>query len=606
MVANTTINVTDIDFDIQKADFLNFLSTQDRFKDYAFTGSSLNVLIDLLTYNTQKNAFFVNMGLAEAYIDSAQKRNSIRSQAKELNYVPRSFVSSKANVTVSFTASGTSQPYIVQKGQSFSATIKNQSFIFSIPETITVSSVNNNFTFTSDIYEGIYVKDTYIVNHTSDTNLARYKISNQNVDLSSLTVNVYEDSSSVADIYLETSSLLGLNSRSKVFFVQTSAVDGNYEILFGDGIMGYSPKNGSRVVLDYRIASGPIADGAASFSINFDPTIPSSQAGELLGNISVQTNQSAAGGLLDEDNETTRFYAPRWFQTQERAVVAQDFEVLLKKQFPEITAIHAFSGQLMNPPQYGVIVIALRLSNIQGLPQSKVDQYALFLRRRMMIEEFPVFIQPDFTYIQISSIVRYNINITSETDDRIRTLVAAAVSQYNSQNLDDFDVTFRESQLINVINAADPAIVSNVTDVQVYKTMVPTVGAASSVIMKFNMPLRNDYGPTGTTHSTNIMKTLTSSTFTYKGDIVTLEDDGNGIVRIVKASNNLLSRIINVGTIDYTNGIVQINGLVVDAYDGSGINVYVRPVDEDFTATKNTILTIDPSAVNLTIQQVTS
>ena len=219
-MANSSINLVGLDFSDIKQDFKNYLKSQDQFKDYDFDGSNMSVLMDLLAYNTYKNAFYLNMAVSEAFLDSSQMEASVLSHAKELNYIPRSARSSKAKIVVNFQASGDNQPYTVEKGSSFTSIIKNESFIFTIPEALSVSSTNTTFSFETYVYEGVYLKDSYIVDTSIDTQ--RFILTNKNVDTDSLVVTVYEDGSDVGENYTMSSTLLDLNSTSKVYFLQAS------------------------------------------------------------------------------------------------------------------------------------------------------------------------------------------------------------------------------------------------------------------------------------------------------------------------------------------------------------------------------------------------
>ena len=183
-MANTSLNLVDLDFYSLKNNFKNFLRNQPQYKDFDFNGSNMSVLLDVLAYNTFKNSFYTNMLFSEAFLDSAQLRGSVLSHAKELNYLPRSAKSSRARIKVDFEASGASQPYTIQKGSSLSTIVKNTNYTFTIPETIQVSSSNTSFSFETNIYEGIYVKDTYVYKD-STTSIPRFRITNKNADLDS-------------------------------------------------------------------------------------------------------------------------------------------------------------------------------------------------------------------------------------------------------------------------------------------------------------------------------------------------------------------------------------------------------------------------------------
>ena len=602
-MANSSIDLISLDFDAQKTSLINYLKTQEIFKDYDFEGSNLNVLIDLLTYNTFKNAFYLNMALSEGFIDSAQLEPSILSHAKELNYLPRSARSAKATIQLDWTATGIHQPYVIQKGQSFTAQVKNNSFIFTIPETVIVASANTSFSLTTDIYEGAFVKESYVFDTTTALPL-RFRLTNQNVDIDSVVVNVFEDGNIIGVAYKRVISLLDLDDSSQVYFIQTSSVDGNYEILFGDGVLGYQPKNGSLIVIDYRVSSGDVANGTGRFSLNFDPTNPFA---ELTGDVTLTTLAAALGGAPREDIETTRFYAPRWFQTQERAVVPSDYVVLMKTQFPEIHAINVYGGEQVAPPQFGKVFVALSISNVIGLPQSKIDQYTQFLQARMMMTTVPVFVLPDYTYIDISTDVSYNVNVTSESSSRIQAIVLQAIGSFNETFLNNFNVTFKYSRFLNAIDNADPAIDSNLTNVLICKKLQPTLNQAVNYYLTYNMALVNDLPFVIYPHNIIQETTLRSSLFTYNEQQCYLEDDNQGNVNIVqqKTTGNI-TFVRSIGTINYDTGQVFINNFAPEQFEGTNFIVYVRPRSNDISCNLNTILTIDMSAVKITVEQIRS
>jgi hypothetical protein len=597
MPSNTSSTQVDLDFDSLKNSLKNFLRSQSQFKDYDYDGSNLSVLLDLLAYNTHKNAFYLNMAISEGFLDSAVLRDSVSSIAKELNYLPRSRRSTKAQVRVNFTATGENQPYTISKGSSFSCQVKNANYIFSIPETIVVSSQNTSFTFDTDVYEGVYIKDAYIMQ--SGIELQRFRISNKEVDTTSVNVTVYEDGSSEGTRYSAATTLLGLNESSKVFFIQ-SAENGYYEILFGDNVIGRKPKDGSTIVIDYRVSLGAAPNGARDFTINFNPA-ENNGLSDLTTIDNVITLSTGVDGRAEESIESIRYYAPRHFQVQERCVVPFDYEIALKTQFPEINAVSVYGGEEVNPPQFGRVFIAVDISDVDGFPESKKRQYYDFIKSRNSLTVTPVFVDPDFTYVDITSKVKYNINITDSSFERIKTLVTDAITTYNEVELDDFKTTLRLSQLVADIDDSDTSIVSNETDIRLYKKVTPLLGRAQNLDINFEQEISDDF-PKPTRHPINDRIAVTSSAFTYAGTRCFLGDDGAGIMRIMKADGDNLVKVTNIGTVDYTTGLVKLVSFEIDSYEQDFLKVFVLPVERDVASDKNTILTIEPEGIHLTIE----
>jgi len=539
------------------------------------------------------------MQYAEGYIDSAQLESSVVSRAKDLNYLPDSAKSSKANIEITFYATGQSQPYTIQKGQSFSTLVRNDAYTFTMPETVSVSSANNKFTFTTDIYEGTYITDSYVYKDGLS-----YQISNKNVDISSLTVAVFEDNVESPVSYSKADTLLGLTSESTVYFLQVD-YSGFFELTFGDGVFSKKPKAGSTIILDYRVPSDPPGNvnGADRFVINFDPTGAVSELIQAAGyDARVNTLTSANGGTERESIESIRFLAPRWFQTQERAVLDDDYKILLKKNFPEIKGCSVFGGETIYPPRYGDVIISVMIDGLDTIPESKVSEYTKFLKKKNVGPIQPVFIDPEYTYLCISSLIRYNQNVTTNTSERMKSLVSNSVANYATKYLNDFNVTLRYFNLTKAINDSDTSIISNITDVSIYKKWFPTIGSKSSVTLNFAVGLINDRAIVGNTHSSNVKTTLWSSPFTFGGAVSYLEDDGLGNVKIVQNSGTSKTIVDTVGSIDYVSGVVTINNLLVSGYSGDSIKIYVTPKDKDVVCSKNTIIVIDNSDVSITTE----
>ena len=596
-MTNSSLNLVDLDFFSLKENFKNYLRNQAQFKDYDFDGANMNVLLDVLSYNTFKNSFYTNMLFSEAFLDTAQLRGSLISHAKDLNYNPRSARSSKARIKVEFEALGYSQPYTIAKGQSVSAIVKNSNFTFSFPETFSVASSNTSFSFETDIYEGIYVKDTYVFQQFGDA-IPRYKITNKNIDIDSLTVTVYSDNSTEGVIYSLTKTLLDLDFTSKVYFLQCNENE-LYEVYFGDNVLGKKPSEFSTIVLDYRISSGSIADNALQFVLNFNPTGPDS---ELLSGVDITTIEVSKGGAEVENSESIRYYAPRHFQVQERTVTATDYEVALKIQFPEINAVYAYGGEEMNPPQFGRVFVAVDISNVDGFPTSKKTEYFNFIRKRAPFSIEPIFVDPEYSYLAIDAIIRYNINVTKAAPSTIETFVVNTIDAFRDKNLNNFNVIFRPSNLAQSINDTDVSIVSSILDIKLYKKVDIQPGVKQTLLLKYEVALIDNVTQQDNIHPADNITAFFSSKFKFHGMNCLLEDDGEGKVRVVTTDGITNSKIYDAGTIDYDTGIVELTNITVDTFLGNNVKFYVRPRDPDITVKNNTILTIEDDEISIQVE----
>ena len=592
-MANSNINLINLDFDTIKDNFKTYLKSQDRFKDYDFDGSNMNVLLDLLSYNTYLNSFYTNMVASEMFLDTAQLRDSIVSHAKELNYLPRSFKSAEAVVDITInTGSPSVTSLTVPKGTSFSTRIGANSFTFSTNRNIVLSGSNGIFTASSiSIYEGEYISETYTVDYTATNQ--RFIISNPTVDTDSITLTVIEDNGAQVLEYSYSSSLFGITSGSKVFFIQP-AENEKYEITFGDGIAGRKPKDNAIVIIEYRVTNGELPNGA--FKFTSDGPI------ESFANVTVSTVTSAIGGAVNESLESIRFNAPRHYTTQERAITPSDYETLLKTTYPEINAVSAYGGEEETPPQYGRVFLSVDIKDVEGLPTVKINEYYRFLKDRSPVSIEPVFKNPDFTYIDVTGSVNYDIAKTDLEPSDIETLVISAISSFNTANINNFKKTLRYSRLLDAIDNAHPSIISNETSVRAIKVVKPVVNRAQNLTIKYDFPLLNDKQQRiSSIHSSAVKRTVESSIFTLRGRNVIIEDDGNGkLVLAGLSENNTYTIIKDVGTVDYGLGELVINDFLVSTYPVSGIKFYVRPSSNDIYSTKNNILTIKVEDVNIT------
>ena len=591
-MANSSIILNNLDFDTMKNTFKSYLRAQDRFNDYDFDGTNINVLLDLLSYNTFQNAFYLNMIGNEMFLDTAQLRDTVVSHAKELNYTPRSFKSAQANVNITIVSNDTTKRSIVMpKGTTFTSRFGTRNFTFATGENIVLDNFtlnsNNTVTFVGEnitLYEGYYITDTFVYNYNESQ---RFLLTNKNIDTSSLMVLVIEDVGATTLQYNRATSLFDIDETSQIFFVQ-GAENETYEILFSDGISGRRPKDNATIVAEYRISNGQLPNGSREF-------IPDSTIdGEA--NIRITTNQAAAGGSISESIDSIKYNAPRHFTTQERAVTTEDYENLLKQGYPEINTVSAYGGENLDPPQFGKVFIAVDLQEFDGIPEVKKDEYYRFIKPRSPVSIDPVFVDPEYTYIALTSSIKYNVNVTKLTPDDIKTLVVSAIINYAQTNLNDFNRVFRYSKAINAIDTAQDSIISNETNIKVIKVIVPQIGVISTFDINFQLPLDTTLSVAGGGY------TVQSSRFTFNNQRATLQDDGNGTVNIVSIISQQV--ITNIGTVDYNTGLVQITNFRVTSFEGDGIKIFAVPRNKDIQTINNVILNIIEEDINLTIVPV--
>ena len=576
-MSNTSLNLVNLDFSAFKEQLKAYLKSQDIFKDYDFEGSNMSVLLDILSYNTYTNAFYLNMVGSEMFMDSSQLRDSIVSHAKMLNYIPRSFKSAKALVNITITGGNSQVSSIVApKNTSFTTRVGSNNFTFVLDRNTLISGANGAYTANNvEIFEGRYYSESFVVDYSNTTQ--RFILSNQTLDTSSLVVTAIEDSGANTINYIFATSLLGKDSNSAIFFLQGASND-RYEISFGDGVVGRKPKNGSVVLCEYRITNGELPNGAFKFIAD----------GSINGysNVAIETVTAAYGGAVSETNDSIKFNAPRYFSAQERAVTTEDYENLLKINYPEVLAVSAYGGETVSPPQYGRVFVAVDINQVDGLPTGKKQEYYNFLKTRVPLSIEPVIVEPDMMFLRIITLIKYNINTTTLSRNDIENFVLSGISNFSSTYLNNFKKTFRYSQFVTAIDNSNPNIVSNETNFELVKKITPRLNTALTFVV--------DYGVE--------IAAITSTNFVYQNKVSKLQDDGKGVISIISVETE--SIITPIGKADYDKGTLTFNNFVLQSYFGTTLKLYAASVHADITAQKQTILQIVSEDVEISVEQV--
>ena len=576
MTANTSLLLSNPDFPSRLASLKAYLRAQDRFRDYDFDGSNLSVFLEVLAYNSYQDSFLASMAATEMFKDTAQLKSSVISRAKELGYVPRSKRSSSAYVDIEITPTNSPATITIPKGQSFNSVVGTRAFTFSTENAIVVfpDSEGRYRAANTRVYEGFYVTEQFEYDASISNPL--FTLSNIDVDTRSIEVTVDDVTYTLA------STILTLGSSSAVYFLQLGN-DNRYQIYFGDNVLGITPNHQSTILVRYRVASGAASNSARTFSVN----------GSIDGhsNVSVTTSAISTGGADSEDIESIRRNSSALYAARGRAVVASDYSALLQQQFPEITAINVFGGEVMNPPEYGKVFISVDIEGADGAPQSALDEYYQYIKTKSPITIQPVFISPSFLNLAFNIKVYYDyINYNVSESDIVST-VAAALTSYNDDYLNRFNVTFKHSHFASVIDDCHEAIISNDTSVQMVLMANTEILDSQTQKLYFNNELDPNLQP------------ISSSTFSYTGLTCSLRDDRNGSLNIItniQSSNP--TTVTSIGTINYTSGELILDPIDFDSLNGAGLQIFARALSRNISAVKNTILKI--SSTNITITAI--
>jgi len=600
-MSNSSLSVSSLDFDTLKQNFKTYLQNQSVLKDYNFEGSNINVLLDVMTYNSHLNSFYLNMVASEMFLDSSQKYDSVASHSKELNYLPISNRSSVAFLDLEFETTGIDGPFTIPKGTRFSGSNSNNSFEFVTNEVNIITSANDTYSISNvEVLEGSFFQDSFIYDSTDETQVLR--LSNENIDVNTLTVSVIENNGANTFNYTRAENLLGINKNSQVFFLQPS--DNNrYEIVFGNDIFGRRPKNFSIVTAEYIVNNGKDSNGISDLSLVDD--LGPINSGEV-NNVTSTVVTNSADGAFQETIDDVKFRAPRFFATQQRAVASNDYSALVLARFGgALSDVNVYGGQEVEPKQYGKVLLSLKPASGTIAPDFLKNDVLNYLLDYIALPNRVVFVDPDFFYIHVISTVQLNTVTSLKSVSDIGALVTQDILDFGTDTLSKFDNDFRYSKFVTSIDAVDENITSNDTQVRLLSRQTPKVNEKVSFIIKYNNELEaRKTLCTGYTHNSVV---LTTTQFTYLDDddneteFAQIKDDGNGNLEVYKEiSGQLVTIKSNIGSINYSTGKVEVDNIKIKGYD-QYISFLVNTKNKDVISSQNMILLIDNSNVNVNV-----
>ena len=249
--------------------------------------------------------------------------------------------------------------------------------------------------------------------------------------------------------------------------------------------------------------------------------------------------------------------------------------------------------------------VSVDLKDIDGLPIIKREEYTKFLRSRSTVAMESIFISPEYTYLDVRTNVKYNINKTGFNPDDIRTIVTSSMLNFASINLNNFSKTLRYSRFINDIDDSDSSILSNETEISLIKYVFPKLNVAQNISIDFKIPLLSNMSKTSDEHLATDNHGVYTSSFTYEGQAgCIIEDDGDGTLNISVPVGASHRKLKSVGIVDYDRGQLNIDTLNISNLSGSVLKVYVVPRNKDISSNQNTILNILEPDISITVEQI--
>ena len=591
--SNSEFIVANLEFDTIKSNLKTYLSSQSLFTDANFEGSNMNVLLDVLAYNTYYNAMYLNHVASEMFLDSAQLRDSVYAHAKQMNYLPTSYTSSVAYVDIDITPGDSPHNITIPRLTEFSTTVGDNAYTFSTNSAITVYSNASYVASNVAIYEGTNITEFYNSNATANT----FYIHNYDIDTDSLVVKVRTSNTDTTNTeYTRANTLFNVNSTSNVYFLQ-GASNGSYEIVFGNDTFGRKLTDGNIVEASYRVSSGGDPNGANSFT--------SAAAIQGYSTVGVTTNVRAAGGSEYQELNDIKFAAPRSLSVQERAVTTNDYKTLVENEFNDITDMVVYGGEEADPPRFGKVLMVAKSSQYDTLPSFRKQEIIDFINPKSPLTVEPEMLDPTFLRIKVDSKVTYNMNETTSLSGDIVSTVEDAITTFNTNNLGKFNKTFRYSKLVEEINDSDDSILGHDTKTQMIKEIFPETNKSYTNTVSFFQELKSD-NPVSTAQGGFVAKSnpaIESELFTFNSTAgAQFRDDGTGALQIVVANTTALQILdANVGSVDYATGNVQITNVTINAIShGTGIKLFGQSNTVDVVGKLSDIVEIKTEDVTVT------
>jgi hypothetical protein len=593
---------TNLNFEDIKSSIKDYLRANTNFTDYDFEGSNLSVIINLLAYNSYITAYNTNMVVNETFIDSATLRENVVSLARNIGYVPRSKRAAKATVDFFVTGISTTTDTIsFQPGVVANGSVSDVNFIFSLPEKVTVAADSGASYGSLEIYQGQYLENSWTVNNSQPNQ--RYIIPNDSVDTSTLRIRVKNTSTDTTSTeYQLVDNILGITSTSNIYLIQETT-DEKYEILFGDGIFGKKLQSGNVITASYVKTNGKEGNGVSDF--RFAGTIFDENNANITSfSVDLTAQVPSENGDEIEPVESVKYYAPRLYSSQHRAVTASDYEAILPTLYPNIESVSAYGGEDLNPPQYGRVFIAAKPRNGSFLSDFTKKQLLQSLKNYSVAGIVPQFEDLKYLYVEIDSYVYYNTNFVGDPNSLKADVVSAITSYSRSSEMNQFGGRFKYSKTCSLIDNVNTAITSNITTVRIRRDLVASISQPAQYELCFDNQFYNgkkNYN----IKSTGFSVFGIEGTCYFSDEVVNGSNIGNLFLfqEISDEEINILST--KFGTVNYDTGEILIDTVNITSTSLSDniIEVQAIPLSNDVLARKELYLQLDISKSNFYMKQ---
>ena len=611
---------TNLDFDQIKTSIKDYIRANSDFTDFDFEGSNFSVLIDTLAYNTYITAFNSNMIVNESFLDSATVRENVVSLARNVGYVPRSRTAAQATISFDVTTSGNTPTLTLQAGLVCVGTSNDTSYVFSIPESITsvtnqlTDSAGNIISSTSSfnniiVYQGTYLTKTFTVDGSLDQ---RFILENSFIDTSTIVVKVSGISDTTEREYRKVDNILNITDTSEVYLLQ-EVTDERYELLFGDGIFGKKIDNDAVITVSYIVTDGVEGNGPASFSYAGSVVSSSNQIQLPSTTPTITTVSSASNGGNIESIDSIKYFAPRLYSSQYRAVTARDYESIIQTIYPNTESVSVVGGEELDPPEFGTVSITIKPKNGEFVSDFDKTQILSKLKSYSLTGINQKILDLKLLYVELESFVYYDPSKVS-TVSNLKTKIINGLTTYGqSTDLNKFGGRFKYSKVINVIDNIDNAISSNISRVIIRRNLK----ALTNQFAQYELCYGNRFhiNPEGRNIKSsgftiqNQTDTLYFTDIPNKNTNGSLDGSGKGVIAVVKGDGTQLV-VASAGIVDYVHGEIILNTINITSTEKSNniVEIQAFPESNDILSLKDLYLTfaVGDSAINMVKDTITS
>lgn len=583
------VQVSNLDFQQIKASLKEYLRSQTDFTSYDFEGSSMNVLLDVLSYNTYYTAFNANMVVNELFLDSATIRDNVVALAKQLGYKPKSKTAPEAKITFSV-AFPQNAPVtaLLRKGTGFTTSYEDNLYSYVAVEDQTAPVENGVAYFDSiPVYEGTLITSSFVVNENTSQ---RFILQNSDIDIDSIRVKVFNSQQATAFSFYEYSdNILNVNPDSKVFFLEEIA-DERYEMFFGDDVLGRKLKNNEFIEISYLSTNGPDTNGAKTFTFAGILT-DIFGGGGYTTTVSIGNIQQSVGGSNIESISKIKFNAPKYFATQDRAVTAQDYAAIIRSLYPAVSDIITYGGEEDLPPEYGKVKIVIKPEQAATLSSTTKKDLESKLKKYMVASVTPEIIDPSILYVEVVSNVFYNSSKTTQKPEQIISKVVSGLTSYLAESgTEKFNGKFRYSKFVSTIDNSDVSINSNSTSVTLRKDFYPQINSSSFYEICYQNVFDKDCN--GSTVQSSGFKVTEFPAYTV------YFEDRDGVIVLYRLDNLTGEKITlndSLGTVDYAEGEIKLYNLTIvkGTLNDNRVQIRVQPKNLDVVALREVYLDVD-------------